>query len=663
MNMLNKNFSAPQMSATVCVARTLQDERGSTIPIYAIGLLLLASASAAALTVNRRTLTQSVLQGAADTASFTATNVYADLKTKQDINQLSDAAIEAKARAAAAAVYEVNSKGANITQGELDIQIKIDKDESGETTGVTSRVTPSGDLPLILGGFLGEILSTKVGAAAEAHRGIGTGTSVYTTSDKKKLRNLEVVLVLDVTGSMGGTIPGESDTKMAGLRRAVKSFVNGVYGSKVGLNEAPPANIKIGIIPYSNSVNVGKLLSATDLEVPADIAGWVANNNDNGWRGCIEERSTTPNLTALDPVGGVVVRPDALDVRDAPQNITPEKWTPYYNPPVEFFQQFQRNFTVITKNDSTTVEKTAGIRSTQNWFRPSDFNSSRAPLRLVRNSVSEYWREDTAAPAETEARDANADIVPRVASTTELTGTGSPNSGCVAPALSLAAGYTKKRLSDYVDGLTASGWTHSNLGMAWANRMLSPWAPLAGAKDYTDEKTDKLIVLMTDGYITAGDIYSNTNTTTSTNAGQLLTSSAVQSPAGFFRVDERSNYNGFQMSWAGYYYSYGLSAFNRLVGTQADGKPNSNASGHILAHQQRLLMACKVARTPHGYSENKAATKVYTILFGFSLPVGSRNIYEECATEPSYALTAENSAKLTEAFTRISDQSKLQLTE
>jgi hypothetical protein len=663
MNKLNKNFSAFQKSVVTSSLHILKDERGSTVPIYAVGLVLLATASAAALSINQRSLTKTVLQGAADSASLTATNVYADLKTRQDVNKLSDSAIESKAKAAATAAYKNNAQGVNVTLDASDIDITVTKDENGDAIGVSTKVTPSGDVPVIMGGLLGDTLTVTVAATAESHRGIGTGTSVYTTKDTTKLRNLEVVLVLDITGSMGSTIAGESEPKIAGLRKAVKSFVNGIYGTKLAPSDAPPANIKIGIIPYSNTVNVGKILGSSDLEVPSDIAGWVARNDGNGWEGCIEERSTTPNLIALDPVGGVTVRADALDVRDAPQNITPEKWTPYYNPPAEFFQQYEKIIPVTTSNGTKKATKMVGTRSTQNWFRPSDFTSARAPLRLVRNSVAEYWREDDAAPVESQARDDSANVVPRLTATTASTGGGSPNSGCVAAALPLASGYTKQNIGDYVDSLSTGGWTHSNLGMAWANRMLSPWAPIAGAKDYIDTKTDKLIVLMTDGYITAGDIYSTTSDSSSTKASNILISSAVQNPAGYFQVDSGSSYDGTQMSWAGYYYGYGMSAFNHLVGTRSDGKPNSNASGHILAHQQRLLMACKVARTPYGYSSNTPATKVYTILFGFKLPVGSRNIYEECATVPGYALTADSSEKLTEAFTKISDQSKLQLTK
>jgi hypothetical protein len=656
MTKLNSKFSVSKHGLAQAMVQRLHDDRGSTIPIYAFGLLLLATASAATITVNRRSLVETRTQGAADAASLAATTVYADLKNEQSENKLSDTAIEEKARAAAKSMFKLNagSSGVNITDN--DIKFSTKKDGNNRVIGISTRITPQVSVKSFMLKVLKESANLKSDVSSESQVGIGSGTNAYVSGE----RNLEVVLVLDVTGSMSGTIAGDKKTKIQGLREAVKSFVNGIYGSEIGNNDAPPSNIKFSIIPYSNSVNVGKLLTSADLTIPADLSSWVSRTDSKGWYGCIVERSTPAGLVALDPVGSVYVRPNALDVRDEAQPVTSEKWTPYYNDPTEHYQQFLGN---VTDNKGKTKSATRGIRWADNWFRPSDYGSARAPLRLVRNSVSEYWRDDTAEPAVSEARDQQGNVVPRLTATSADTGNGSPNANCVAPALPLASGYTKKQLGDYVDALKTGGWTHSNLGMAWANRMLSPWAPLTGASNYGDTKTDKLIVLMTDGYITAGDIYANTNDSTSLSATKLLTSSSVQNPAGYFRVDDGTNYDGTQMSWAGYYYAYGKSYLNRLVGNQANGKPYSNASGHILAHQQRLLMACKIARTPESYAGTNPATKVYTILFGFSLPAGARNIYEECATVPGYALTADNSSKLTEAFTKIASDSNLQLTE
>ncbi len=647
MKNLGWNNSTSRLALSRLADQFRLDERGSTVPIYAVGLILLATAAGATLSVNERTAVMTELQAASDAAALASTNIYAQLKTNQATNGLSDEAIKSKALETAKSVYKMNSPNSGIALDPSKIALKVTNDDQGKAKGIAVSVSPSGQIPVFFGGFLGDEFKLTAEVKAEAYRGLGRGTSVYQGPDA---RNLEIVLVLDVTGSMGQTIPGESQSKIVGMRQAVKSFIEGIYGDTIGSTETPPANIKIAIIPYSNSVNVGKLLAADELNVPTDLTGWVSRNDSKGWKGCIVERSTTPNLVALDPVGGVSIRPDALDVRDAAQAVTPEKWTPYYNEALELYQR-----------NPDAPSKGLG-RVTSNWFRPSDYSSTRAPLRIVRNNVSEYWKRDPLS-GNSEARDGNGNVVSRLSATSAATGSGSPNAGCVTAALPLATGRTKKQIADYVDSLSTSGWTHSNLGMAWANRMLSPWAPLTGAYNYGHEKTDKLIVLMTDGYITAGDIYGQTTSSTSKSTTALLNTSSVQNPAGYFKVDDGSSYDGTQMGSAIYYYSYGVGLDNRLVGTQANGKPNSNASGHILAHQQRLLMACKAARTPEGYSGTEAATKVYTILFGFNIPTGSRNIYEECATVPGYALTADKSNDLIEAFTKIADQTKLQLTE
>jgi hypothetical protein len=660
MKKISQNLLTSYPVLMSAVTRFYRDNTASTIPIYAMGLLLLATASAATLSVNYRTNILTELQAAADSASLAATNVVADLKEAQATNGLSDAQILERGKKAAKAAYKLNVHTSKIELDDSRITIAIEKDGANKATAVSATVTPSGNVPIIMGGFLGDALYTQANVKAKAGRGIGAGTNVYTTTDTKKQRTLEVVLVLDITGSMGETISGDAENKIAGLRKAVKSFVNGIYGTDLSQTDATPVNIKVGIIPYSNSVNVGKLIP-NEMNIPSDLGAWAARADSKGWSGCIVERSTTPNLVALDPVGGVTVRSDALDVRDAPQSVTPEKWAPYYNDPVEYYGRTTKTVTTGTYPNRVTKPIPVGIRATTNWYRPSDYSSAKAPLRLVRNSVAEYWHADN--PTTTEGLDGNGNAAPLLTATSAATASGSPNSGCVSAALPMASGYTKKRISEYVDALSPGGWTHSNLGMAWANRMLSPWAPLDGTNNYGDGKTDKLIVLMTDGYITAGDTYNKTTNSTSLSASDLLTTSSVQNPAGYFRVDDSNSYDGFNMSWAGYYYGYGLSAFNHLVGSPGNDKPYSNASGHILAHQQRLLMACKVARTPEGYVGSAPATKVYTILFGFKLPSGARNIYEECATVPGYALTAESSSKLTEAFTKIANSSKIQLVE
>lgn len=67
--------------------------------------------------------------------------------------------------------------------------------------------------------------------------------------------NLDVMMVLDTTGSMTITNPGDTKTRIEALRDTVKSFYAQMEASKT-----PGSRIRYGFVPYSTNVNVGALL-------------------------------------------------------------------------------------------------------------------------------------------------------------------------------------------------------------------------------------------------------------------------------------------------------------------------------------------------------------------------------------------------------------------
>jgi len=110
---------------------------------------------------------------------------------------------------------------------------------------------------------------------------------------QKELRGIEVSLVMDNTGSMS------SNNNIQALRTAATSFVNIMFA------RAPePEVIKIGLVPYSTSVNVGPygLGLETDGTVYGDGTGFMnnplnrnytTNQNSFGWFGCVQEEEDT----------------------------------------------------------------------------------------------------------------------------------------------------------------------------------------------------------------------------------------------------------------------------------------------------------------------------------------------------------------------------------
>ena len=106
------------------------------------------------------------------------------------------------------------------TVGKLDV--KFDGDDI--------KVTVSGEVP-----------TTFMKLANIETIGIG-----ITNTITKKERNIELVLVLDTTGSMG------SGGKLAALKSAAKKMVDTLFDGK-----ATSTTLKIGVVPFAVAVNIG----------------------------------------------------------------------------------------------------------------------------------------------------------------------------------------------------------------------------------------------------------------------------------------------------------------------------------------------------------------------------------------------------------------------
>lgn len=83
--------------------------------------------------------------------------------------------------------------------------------------------------------------------------------------------NSDITFVLDSTGSManapnGGTVNSSNPAKMTSLRKAMKAFYTTVSSSVEGSN----ARIRYGFVPYSSSVNIGKLIRSVNPSYLAD---------------------------------------------------------------------------------------------------------------------------------------------------------------------------------------------------------------------------------------------------------------------------------------------------------------------------------------------------------------------------------------------------------
>lgn len=114
----------------------------------------------------------------------------------------------------------------------------------------------------------------------------------------KEVKSLEVVLVMDVTGSMGTKKYGK--TRLQSLQDAANLFLDTIF-LDVDLD-----TIKVGLVPFSASVNVGRYglgktpsganYGSSFVTLPSGVSWTTPNDNTTSgkkkWKGCVLEDSS-----------------------------------------------------------------------------------------------------------------------------------------------------------------------------------------------------------------------------------------------------------------------------------------------------------------------------------------------------------------------------------
>ena len=97
--------------------------------------------------------------------------------------------------------------------------------------------------------------SVKVPMTLMSMFDVAPATVTVTCEARFEVPNLDMMFVLDTTGSMGQTNPGDSVSRIAVLRSAVTSFYTTMEAAKNNSSQT-----RYGFVPYSSTVNVGMLL-------------------------------------------------------------------------------------------------------------------------------------------------------------------------------------------------------------------------------------------------------------------------------------------------------------------------------------------------------------------------------------------------------------------
>lgn len=280
------------MIPQLLIRRFFADSRGGVAMIVGLSILALSAALGVAIDSARGYTARSKLQGAVDAAALAGAKTYLENPV--------ETVVEAEARMFFDANYANDFMRGSVVTFDAGV------DEQSENMVVQASVSIPTTFMQIFG-----VDQITLGSAAEV-------SASHT--------NLELALVVDVTGSMNWT-DTNGDIKIDSLQSAGLILLDAIYGEYTTL-----PGVHISLVPYRHVVNIGSRQSW--------LRDYTASAfNPDTWRGCVLARNAP------------------VDQNDNPPDSTSNRFKPYYWPPY------------VAWNSWTPV---VFDHSGPNWFCPVD---------------------------------------------------------------------------------------------------------------------------------------------------------------------------------------------------------------------------------------------------------------------------------------------------
>ncbi|MDP3550382.1 MAG: pilus assembly protein TadG-related protein, partial [Novosphingobium sp.] len=222
------------------LSRLRTSTAGSVLPIAAVSVPVIIALIGGGLDINR---------------------VY---KARNRMQSACDAGTLAGRRAVTTAGYGNPEKA----QAATYFNTNFVQDDIGATD--TTFVTSSPDN----GNMVYGTATTKVETAVMNMLGYETIDVSVTCKSTMGVGNADITMVLDNTGSMDFQLGSTGETRIQALRTAMKNFYNTIATATTGSN----ARIRYSFVPYSSSVNVGRLIY--DLEPSFLVDSWAIQSRE-----------------------------------------------------------------------------------------------------------------------------------------------------------------------------------------------------------------------------------------------------------------------------------------------------------------------------------------------------------------------------------------------
>lgn len=529
-----------------------REERSVIAVVFAMVVLPLMTVMAIAVDLSQYLVMKQGLQAAVDAAA---------LNIGQSPN-LSNAAATSQAQAFIAANYPGLSAIATLTS--------VNVTRTTTSVAITANAKMNTNFLQIIG-----------------YSTLGVAVSSQTAVTQHKL---EVVLVLDNTGSMSSTYGSMSGIK--GLQTAATTLVNTLFA-----NDPTLQYVKIEVVPFTSNVNVGAQYANASWIDNSNAAGSMSQENISVpiGTGLIKFASTLASAahqTSWVWGGCVRQRTEPYDIQDvAPSSSYPDTlYTPFFAP--------DEPDCCTTLNNSNT--------SFYNSYL-SDGTSS----TLCRNGL-QY-------PYKTSTDESNVQkCISKYTTPTVKSGDG-PNAICTIQPIIRLSNDQNAILSE-INAMTASGATVLPAGLMWGWHLLSPNGPFGDGVAYTDTQTIKAIILVTDGQ---NDVQLN-GSTTPTN--------------GF----NKSVYNA---------YGYGSGPHLNLLSLPASLVGVQDPSNYNI--DQKEIQLCNNIKAVQDAYGNSGRIKIYAIGFGNSINSNALTLLSQCASTPANYFYNPTSQSLITTFQTI----------
>lgn len=286
-----------QSRATGLLRRLLRDVRGNTMIISATAIIPLLGLVGSGIDIGRVYATQTRLQQACDSAVLVG--------RKEMVGNNFSTSVEDSAETF------FRNNFADTKFGSRDSKIDFVVKSTGALTA-----TATAKVPMSLMKIFGRT-QTDISVVCQA---------------EMNMSNTDIMFVLDTTGSMASTNPGDPYDRMTVMRTSVKAFHNQVETAKNGNTQ-----IRYGFMPYSKTVNVGHLLAPNWLRdswtYQSREPGKVETFNDAGgdvitqwtWEDVVNDPWPVDTITNL-PLEQCVQPSSTITYTDAQQWQTSAAW-------------------------------------------------------------------------------------------------------------------------------------------------------------------------------------------------------------------------------------------------------------------------------------------------------------------------------------------------